>query len=539
MSSWLDKTKQVLTPSRSRSPLPSRGTTPQPPAEQGSSDDSSEKHTGFLTIRVLEGRGITLPPNTTMPPETQEALKANAERLAASNSKESVTRRCWFLPYIVLEFDKNAIMIDAVGGQISSPSWVSQADFDVSRVSQICVSAYLRTQQPSQGKSKADMGNDILLARLDLDPSLEAFATSNQWYTATVGSGEFHLFLSFKPTSNEPLTSDSFELLNLIGKGSFGKVFQVKKKETRRIYAMKVIRKAHIASRPGEITHILAERTVLALVNNPFIVPLKYSFQTPDRLYLVMPLASGGELFHHLQNEGRFDEERCRFYGAELLSALEHLHSFNVVYRDLKPENILLDYAGHIALCDFGLCKLDMTEDSTTNTFCGTPEYIAPELLEGKGYNKSVDWWTLGVLLYEMLNGLPPFYDTDTNKMYGRILHDPVHYPEDMSANAREIIAALLQKDPSRRLGLSGAEEIRKCSFFTKIDWNKLLVKKIQPPWKPSVSGDSDVSNFDAEFTSEAAVDSVVESSNLSQTVQEQFIGFTYNPTSDNLQSPK
>jgi len=179
---------------------------------------------------------------------------------------------------------------------------------------------------------------------------------------------------------------DAFDLLKVIGKGSFGKVMQVRKKDTQRVYALKTIRKANIASRPGEITHILAERTVLALVNNPFIVPLKFSFQNPDKLYLVMSfgmlyravqvigiclifiLVNGGELFYHLQREGRFDENRSRFYAAELLCALEHLHMFNVVYRDLKPENILLDYTGHIALCDFGLCKLNMSETDRTNS---------------------------------------------------------------------------------------------------------------------------------------------------------------------------
>jgi serum/glucocorticoid-regulated kinase 2 len=180
--------------------------------------------------------------------------------------------------------------------------------------------------------------------------------------------------IDFRPTRDEtPLTIEAFDLLKVIGKGSFGKVMQVRKKDTHRIYALKTIRKAHIAQRPGEITHILAERTVLALVNNPFIVPLKFSFQNPDKLYLVMSFVNGGELFYHLQREGKFDQDRSRFYAAELLCALEHLHSFNVVYRyvppavsafgfiylfplesDLKPENILLDYTGHIALCDFG-----------------------------------------------------------------------------------------------------------------------------------------------------------------------------------------
>jgi serum/glucocorticoid-regulated kinase 2 len=196
---------------------------------------------------------------------------------------------------------------------------------------------------------------------------------------------------------DQRLTIDDFELLKVIGKGSFGKVMQVRKKDTQRIYALKTIRKAHIAQRPGEITHILAERTVLALVNNPFIVPLKFSFQSPDKLYLVMSFVNGGELFYHLQREGKFDERRSRFYASELLLALEHLHGFNVVYRyishlshplmnddelmfvefrDLKPENILLDYTGHIALCDFGLCKLNMSETQKANSTFSISSFV-------------------------------------------------------------------------------------------------------------------------------------------------------------------
>ncbi|KAF9519393.1 hypothetical protein BS47DRAFT_1337145 [Hydnum rufescens UP504] len=538
MSTWLGKkAKDVLTPgSRSHTPVPSRSSTPQPSNYGGSPRASlSAERTGLLTIRVIEGRNLSLPPGVGIPAPVEHALKAGHQRKPSSNRESVQRRRCWWIPYVVLEYDKNEIMIDALGGQMTSPSWLSQADFDVSRASDITVSAYLRTQTSILGQSQADMGNDILLARLDLSPALEAHAVTDQWYKATVGTGEFHLNLSFKPIHNQPLTIESFDLLNLIGKGSFGKVMQVKKKDTGRIYALKTIRKAHIASRPGEITHILAERTVLALVNNPFIVPLKFSFQNPDKLYLVMSFVNGGELFYHLQREGRFDQVRSRFYAAELLCALEHLHSFNVVYRDLKPENILLDFTGHIALCDFGLCKLNMTEDSKTNTFCGTPEYIAPELLESRGYTKTVDWWTLGVLIYEMLTGLPPFYDQDVNKMYQRILQDSLRFPEEMSPEAKAIISALLRRDPLERLGVNGADEIKRQPFFSAIDWNKLLAKKIQPPFKPSVSGLIDVSNFDPEFTSETATDSLVTDSNLSETVQDQFRGFTYNPTNEHL----
>ncbi|KAF9042901.1 kinase-like domain-containing protein [Panaeolus papilionaceus] len=517
--------------SRSVTPIPpSRPTTPKPP----NGTDSSQFRSGMLTIRIFSGRGLALPPNTPMPEVIQRALEnAPTGRRSTSNRESMQRRRYWWLPYVVLEFDKNEILIDAMGGDLANPVWNYRADFDVSRTSNISVSSYLRTAA-SQGQD--DMGNDLLIGRVDLTPVLDGHHASDQWYSAAAGSGSFHLKIDFRPARGEQLTIEAFDLLKVIGKGSFGKVMQVRKKDTQRIYALKTIRKAHIAQRPGEITHILAERTVLALVNNPFIVPLKFSFQTPDKLYLGMSFVNGGELFYHLQREGKFDQDRSRFYAAELLCALEHLHGFNVVYRDLKPENILLDYTGHIALCDFGLCKLNMSETEKTNTFCGTPEYIAPELLESQGYTKTVDWWTLGVLLYEMMTGLPPFYDENVNTMYQRILTDPLNFPPDIPSEARSVMTGLLQRDPSRRLGANGGEEIKRHPFFAKyIDWNKLLAKKIQPPFKPSVESVLDVANFDPDFTNEEAQDSVVTDSALSETVQDQFRGFTYNPANEHL----
>ncbi|KAI0030081.1 Pkinase-domain-containing protein [Vararia minispora EC-137] len=488
--------------------------------------------TGTLTIRIFTGRGLALPPGVPVPDVIQQAIASPPRSSLSANRESMQRRRYWWLPYVVLEFDKNEILIDALGGDLANPVWNYRADFDVSRMSNIVVSAYLRTAQSVQGRD--DMGNDLLMARVDLTPVLDAHHHSDQWYASPLGA--FHLALAFNPSSSQALTIDAFDLLKVIGKGSFGKVMQVRKKDTQRVYALKTIRKANIASRPGEITHILAERTVLALVNNPFIVPLKFSFQNPDKLYLVMSFVNGGELFYHLQREGKFDEHRSRFYAAELLCALEHLHIFNVVYRDLKPENILLDYTGHIALCDFGLCKLNMSETDKTNTFCGTPEYIAPELLESQGYTKTVDWWTLGVLLYEMMTGLPPFYDENVNVMYQRILSDPLHFPPDMPPDAQSLIASLLIRDPSRRLGANGGEQIKRHAFFARhIDWALLQAKKIQPPFKPSVESALDVANFDQEFTSEAAQDSVVPDSRLSETIQDQFRGFTYNPADEHL----
>ncbi|KAF9806977.1 hypothetical protein IEO21_08420 [Rhodonia placenta] len=515
--------------SRSVTPIPSRAVTPKPP-------DASENNLrqGLLTIRIFSGRGLSLPSGVPVPDIIQKAI-GNAPPARAGQRESLQRRRYWWLPYVVLEFDKNEVLIDALGGDLMKPEWNYKADFDVSRTSTISVSAYLRTAQCVPG-GQGDMGNDLLMARVELTPALDGHRASDQWYNATAGTGAFHLKVDYKPARHESLTIEHFDLLKVIGKGSFGKVMQVRKKDTQRIYALKTIRKANIAQRPGEITHILAERTVLALVNNPFIVPLKFSFQSPDKLYLVMSFVNGGELFYHLQREGKFDENRSRFYAAELLCALEHLHGFNVVYRDLKPENILLDYTGHIALCDFGLCKLNMSETEKTNTFCGTPEYIAPELLESQGYTKTVDWWTLGVLLYEMMTGLPPFYDENVNVMYQRILSDPLVFPPDMSPDARNVVTGLLQRNPDKRLGANGAEDIKRHPFFSKhVDWNRLIAKKIQPPFKPSVESVLDTANFDSEFTGEQAQDSHVDATPLSETVQDQFRGFTYNPGNEYL----
>jgi serine/threonine protein kinase len=193
------------------------------------------------------------------------------------------------------------------------------------------------------------------------------------------------------------LTPDDFELLKVLGKGSFGKVLQVRKKDTGRIYAMKVLSKKDIAQR-HEIGHTMSERNVLMRLHNPFLVGLKFSFQTPDKLYLVLDYMNGGELFYHLQKETAFTEERAKFYISEIVVALEYLHKYNIIYRDLKPENVLLDTTGHVALTDFGLCKENMTTDAQTTTFCGTAEYLAPEVLMGGGYGKAVDWWSLGIL---------------------------------------------------------------------------------------------------------------------------------------------
>ncbi|TFK80444.1 AGC/Akt protein kinase [Polyporus arcularius HHB13444] len=539
--SWkLGKSKKQPANGLSIQDMESRSTTPTP----GNLDGKGQS--GLLAIRVLWAENLALPGGAAMPPAVQAALSSQQAKVAASVSPSSVTQQrlanrksnrdsvqrtqCWWLPYLVMEFEVNQVLITPLGGELEKPLYMYETHFDVSRHSEISIQCYLRTEEPKRGGDD-DMGNDLFMGGVRFTPDFEDTASQDQWYDMAGGSGRIQIGVSFKPSTGQSLTIDDFELITVIGKGSFGKVMQVRKRDTSRIYALKTIRKQYIVQR-GEITHTLAERLVLARVNNPFIVPLKFSFQSEQKLYLVLAFVNGGELFHHLQREQKFNEERSRFYSAELLLALEHLHELDVVYRDLKPENILLDYTGHIALCDFGLCKLNMKDSDKTNTFCGTPEYLAPEILRGQGYNKTIDWWTLGVLLFEMLSGLPPFYDENTDAMYQKILNDPLVFGDDISPEARSILTGLLTRDPTQRLGVNGAEEIRTHPFFANhIDFQKLIQKKIQPPFKPSVSSPVDVSNFDTVFTTEAPLDSVVEGSQLSQTVQAQFAGFSYDGT--------
>uniref|UniRef100_A0A8C6TLQ9 Serine/threonine-protein kinase Sgk1 n=1 Tax=Neogobius melanostomus TaxID=47308 RepID=A0A8C6TLQ9_9GOBI len=279
-----------------------------------------------------------------------------------------------------------------------------------------------------------------------------------------------------------------FDFLKVIGKGSFGKVFLAKRKHDEKYYAVKVLQKKVILNRK-EQKHIMAERNVLLKnVKHPFLVGLHYSFQTADKLYFVLDFINGGELFFHLQKERTFPEPRARFYIAEMASALGYLHSINIVYRDLKPENILLDHEGHIVLTDFGLCKEGISQTDTTTTFCGTPEYLAPEVLKKQPYDNTVDWWCLGSVLYEMLYGLPPFYSRDTHEMYDNILHKPLPMRAGASHSAWLLLQGLLEKDNTLRLGCKDDfNEIKAHNFFSSINWDDLEHKKIPPPFTPKV----------------------------------------------------
>ncbi|KAF0544487.1 Pkinase-domain-containing protein [Gigaspora margarita] len=428
-------------------------------------------------------------------------------------------------PYCVVEFDRNEFVTrEAIrdcdvpssrNGKIefldlvraaTSPVWKQKAVFDVARLDgEVHVLVYERV--PDHTKP------EVFLGMLKIQPPKNSNTVVDNWFkllprgNKETVTGELRVQISYEKVEIEKshLKPSSFEILKLIGKGNFGKVFQVRKKDTNRIYAMKVLHKQDLIER-REVEHTLAEKNILIQAEAcPFLVGLKFSFQTRTHLYLVTDFMNGGELFWHLQNEIRLSEERAKFYAAEIVLALEHLHKYNIVYRDLKPENILLDATGHIALCDFGLCKENLSAGQTTNTFCGTSEYLAPEVLVECGYNQSVDWWSLGILFYEMIAGFSPFYTNDTQLMYRKILFGKLKFPKGFfSEDAKSLIKGLLARNPHNRLGSrNDAEEIKNHPFFANVDWDALYLKQVSPPYKPNVSSEDDTSCFDPSFTEE------------------------------------
>ncbi|EGD78676.1 AGC/PKC/ETA protein kinase [Salpingoeca rosetta] len=326
-----------------------------------------------------------------------------------------------------------------------------------------------------------------------------------------------------------------FSLLKVLGRGSFGKVLLAEHKKSKQICAIKVLQKVAILE-DDDVECTMTERRVLALANDhPFLTKLHASFQSVDKLFFVMEYVSGGDLMFQIQRARKFDEARSRFYAAEIVLALQFLHSHNVVYRDLKLDNVMLDAEGHVKLADFGMCKENITDDSLTNTFCGTPDYLAPEVLNEQDYGMSVDWWALGVLLYEMLAGQPPFDGEDEDDLFEAILEDEVLFPVWISTDAQAILTAFLTRPIDRRLGCgpNGDADIRGHRFFRGLDWQRLENRQIPPPFRPKVRGEKDTGNFDVEFTSEAPRITPTAKGILEGIDQEAFTDFTYTGPQD------
>ncbi|ORY89957.1 kinase-like domain-containing protein [Syncephalastrum racemosum] len=332
---------------------------------------------------------------------------------------------------------------------------------------------------------------------------------------------------SVSESRRERVGKDDFEVLMLLGRGAYGKVTLCRHIKSQKLYAMKVLKKASLFVHGNDASQTKAERQILEEVNHPFIVQLLYAFQTEERLYLILQYAMGGELFSQMASEHMFSENVARFYIAELVVALEHLHSLGIVYRDLKPENCMLDGNGHILLTDFGLSKVALNEKA--NTICGTAEYMAPEILMEMHYDKSVDWWTLGILLYEMLTGRTPFRNKNRKKMMDNIQKKKLEVPYYVSADARDLLIRLLRKNPNVRLGSGedGAQRVKSHPWFRKVDFEAVKNREVEPPIVPVITRPELAENFDEKFTSELLKETPVDTA-LDGDLRGYFENFSY-----------
>lgn len=301
----------------------------------------------------------------------------------------------------------------------------------------------------------------------------------------------------------EKLGPQFFIFLKVIGKGSYGKVVLVKHAKEGKLYAMKILRKENIISR-NHLEHTKIERHVLKRVSHPFIVKLYFAFQTSKKIYFILEYCPGGELFFHLSKFTEFSEEVVKFYASEVILALQYLHKLNIIYRDLKPENILLDEYGHIRLTDFGLSKEGISDNISAKSLCGTPEYLAPEIISQSGHGRAVDWWSLGILIFEMLTGTLPFNNSNRKILFEKIKTEDLVYPKKISPVAVDLLKKLFQKNPNKRLGSgeTDAKEIMDHPFFQNVNWDDLYHKRIKPPFKPVLFTHTDLRNFDNEFLS-------------------------------------
>ncbi|KAI6182162.1 Non-specific serine/threonine protein kinase [Aphelenchoides bicaudatus] len=338
---------------------------------------------------------------------------------------------------------------------------------------------------------------------------------------------------------SDKASAKDFELLNVLGQGSFGKVFLARKIQgtnTGKLYAMKVLKKATLKVRDRLRTKM--ERNILAQIQHPFIVKLHYvvkyrvtyecsAFQNDSKLYLILDFLRGGDLFTRLSKEVMFTEEDVKFYLAELVLAIEHLHNIGIVYRDLKPENILLDRDGHLVVTDFGLSKESLGTTGKTYSFCGTVEYMAPEVVNRRGHSAAADWWSLGVLMYEMLTGRLPFQGETRQDTMTQILKAKLTMPNFLSREAQSLLRSLFKRVPENRLGYgqNGHKQIKEHSFFSTIDWQKLYRRELQPPFQPTLTSDV-TCYFDTEFTRKTPKDSPAHPASVN--AHELFRGFSF-----------
>ncbi|KAM4613453.1 protein kinase C, delta b [Polymixia lowei] len=327
-------------------------------------------------------------------------------------------------------------------------------------------------------------------------------------------------------TQRTRLTINHLVFHKVLGKGSFGKVLLAELKGRGEYYAVKALKK-DVVLMDDDVECTMVEKRVLALAwDNPFLTHLYSTFQTKEHLFFVMEYLNGGDLMFHIQDKGRFDLNRATFYAAEIIVGLQFLHTKGIIYRDLKLDNVMLNREGHIKIADFGMCKENVFGENRATTFCGTPDYIAPEILLGQKYTFSVDWWSFGVLVYEMLIGQSPFQGDDEDELFESIRMDVPHYPRWITKESKDLLEKLFERDPSRRLGVVG--NIRAHSFFKTVNWPALEKREVEPPFKPKVKAPNDCSNFDREFLSEKPRLSHADKNLIDSMDQTAFAGFSF-----------
>lgn len=291
------------------------------------------------------------------------------------------------------------------------------------------------------------------------------------------------------------VTLDDFERIVTLGTGNFGRVMLCRHKESSKYHAMKILEKGKVI-KLKQVEHTLNEKRVLICCKHPFIVEMAYAFKDNSNLYMIMQYVPGGEIFSHLRRSGRFKETQGRFYASQIILAFEYLHHLDLLYRDLKPENILIDATGYVLITDFGFAK---KVKGRTWTLCGTPEYLAPEIILSKGYNKAVDWWAVGILIYEMVAGYPPFFADQPIQIYEKIVSGRVRFPSHFTTELKHISRALLAVDTTKRYGnmANGSNDIKQHKWFECIDWCKIYNRSLEAPFVPDIKSAGDTSNFD------------------------------------------
>jgi len=432
------------------------------------------------------------------------------DHLGSYFTKQQLSRDCALVLANKVISDLNTLVqyLESTDPALLKASQLSTAHYFVTSF----IAALLQQKQPmvqQTGSNLLAVTNSIGLPSYQTLPSLQPFYSFQPVNTSVMAptllsNNHLSMFQPFNHNQtrrNTPetidftkVTLDDFDMLEILGTGTFGKVRLCKHKQTKKYFCIKILNKARIL-RLKQAEHIKNEKNVLNSVSHPFIVKLYSTFKDKVNLYLLMEFIPGGELFNYIRRAGRLPDRVSKLYAAEIVLAIEHLHKHNILYRDLKPENLLLDESGHIKLTDFGFSKY---VPHRTFSMCGTPEYIAPEIILSKGHDKAVDWWSLGILIYEMLAGYPPFNDEPNKTIFEKILSERVDIPDYFNPQAKDLIDRLLVVDSSKRLGCMKGEvdDIKGHPWFSGINWIELIHRKEQGPLNPGVSKDGDTHNF-------------------------------------------